>query len=117
MSNASDLDIFVSEYSDKSFKVEGKDTKDYRHVWKSLGGRFNFRLKGGPGWVISKKKEDELLLKVDQIRSGVIDVVDVEEELKVKTLKLIDLAAKNMKQMPSEDRKELHDYIKATFYF
>jgi hypothetical protein len=50
------LDMYVISYSEKSFKVEGNDTKKYRQELKDLGGKYNPRLKGGPGWIFSNKR-------------------------------------------------------------
>ena len=46
MSKAEDIDLLVSDYSEKSIKIEGAATRDYMPQWKSLKGRYNGRLKG-----------------------------------------------------------------------
>jgi len=52
------------EYSEKSFIVFGDETKTYKEHLKSMGGRFNARLKerenfeGGPGWIFSMNKKE-----------------------------------------------------------
>lgn len=55
---AANLEYF--DYSDKAFAIIG-DTKPMKDRLKSLGGRFNFRLKCGAGWIFSKKKQSEVL--------------------------------------------------------
>lgn len=47
------------EYSTKALVVIG-DTKPVKEKLKELGGRFNFRLWCGSGWVFPKKREEEL---------------------------------------------------------
>lgn len=52
--------ITVSEYSEKAIVVRGEGTKDIKDRLKELGGRFNFRLQGGAGWIFSKKSQDKV---------------------------------------------------------
>lgn len=51
--------VQVVDYSAKAIAVIG-DTKPIKEKLKSLGGRFNFRLSCGPGWIFSKTKLPEL---------------------------------------------------------
>ena len=51
--------IRLEEYSDKALVVRG-DTKPYKETLKEMGGKFNPKLKGGPGWIFSKKKETDI---------------------------------------------------------
>ena len=53
------LNISFVDYSEKAFAIIG-DTKPIKDQLKSLGGRFNFRLKCGAGWIFSKTKETEV---------------------------------------------------------
>jgi hypothetical protein len=46
--------ISVSEYSDKSFVVNGS-TIEFKNKLKELGGKWNPYLKTGPGWIFSNK--------------------------------------------------------------
>ena len=46
-------EVQIIDYSDKAIAVIG-DTKPIKDVLKSLGGRFNFRLSCGPGWIFPK---------------------------------------------------------------
>jgi len=57
--------VQIIEYSEKAIAVIG-DTKAIKEALKSLGGRFNFRLTCGPGWIF--KKSD--LNKVTQALSS-----------------------------------------------
>ena len=49
----------IIDYSDKAIAVIG-DTKPIKEKLNDLGGRFNFRLKCGPGWIFPKTKLDTL---------------------------------------------------------
>lgn len=51
--------ISLVDYSDKAIAITG-DTKPLKDTLKALGGRFNFRLKCGAGWIFPKTKEDEV---------------------------------------------------------
>lgn len=51
--------VQIIDYSDKAIAVIG-DTKPIKDELKSLGGRFNFRLTCGAGWIFPKTKETEL---------------------------------------------------------
>lgn len=53
-------EIKVVDYSEKAFAIIG-ETKPLKDKLKDLGGKFNFRLKCGAGWIFSKKKEAEVL--------------------------------------------------------
>lgn len=53
-------EITVDRYSDKSLVVRGKDTKALKETLKSLGGKFNAKLSGGPGWIFSNRAVDAL---------------------------------------------------------
>ena len=49
----------IIDYSDRAIAVVG-DTKDIKDQLKKLGGRFNFKLSCGAGWIFPKSKLDEL---------------------------------------------------------
>ena len=48
------------DYSSKAFAIIG-DTKPIKDKLRSLGGRFNFRLKCGPGWIFKKSDQETVL--------------------------------------------------------
>ena len=54
------LNISYIDYSPKAFAIIG-ETKAIKDQLKNLGGRFNFRLTCGAGWIFSKAKESEIL--------------------------------------------------------
>lgn len=51
--------IEIVDYSEKSFAVIG-DTKAIKDTLKELGGKFNFRLSCGAGWIFSKTKLEDV---------------------------------------------------------
>lgn len=56
--------VEIIDYSEKAFAVVGEGTKILKEELKELGGKFNFRLKCGAGWIFSKKKLDEVQLLI-----------------------------------------------------
>lgn len=59
LENVDSLEVELIDYSEKAIALIG-DTKAIKDKLKELGGRFNYRLKCGPGWVFSKKKTEDL---------------------------------------------------------
>jgi len=114
MNKIEGIDLMVSDYSEKSIKVEGAATRDYIPQWKSLKGRFNNRLKGGPGWIFPKTKKEELLQIIEDIRSGSVESTN---PLKSTTITLIDKISSNIKDLSPSDRSEVFEYMKSTFHF
>lgn len=58
-SNTKFEDISIEQYSDSSIAVRG-DTRKYKEDLKRLGGRYNSRLRGEPGWIFPKTKEGDV---------------------------------------------------------
>lgn len=54
--NQEGINLTYVDYSEKAFAITG-DTKPVKDQLKALGGRFNFRLTCGPGWIFPKTKE------------------------------------------------------------
>ena len=52
--------INVIDYSEKAIAIIG-DTKPVKDILKSLGGKFNFRLSCGPGWIFPKSKQAQII--------------------------------------------------------
>lgn len=52
-------EIQIIDYSSKAIAVIG-DTKPIKDQLKEIGGKFNFRLSCGPGWIFPKTKLQEL---------------------------------------------------------
>ncbi len=55
----SDGEIKIVDYSERAIAVIG-DTKPIKDKLKALGGRFNFRLSCGAGWIFPKTKLEEV---------------------------------------------------------
>lgn len=51
--------VYIVDYSEKAIVVYG-DTRQLADSFRNLGGYFNTRLKDGPGWVFSKKRQSEI---------------------------------------------------------
>lgn len=49
---------------EKAIAVIG-ETKNYKDTLKSLGGRFNFNLTCGAGWIFPKSKANEIKNKLN----------------------------------------------------
>lgn len=62
-------ELNVQDYSEKSIVVRG-DTKPCKEELKQLGGKYNGNLRGGPGWIFSKRCEAGVLHFVE---NGTID--------------------------------------------
>lgn len=58
-------EVQIIDYSEKAIAVIG-DTKPIKDQLKEIGGKFNFRLSCGAGWIFSKK----LLPEVEALLSG-----------------------------------------------
>lgn len=52
-------DISIEQYSERSIVVRG-DTRKYKEDLKKLGGKYNSRLRGEPGWIFPKTKEEDI---------------------------------------------------------
>jgi len=53
-------DISLEEYTDRSIVVRG-ETRQYKEDLKKLGGKYNSRLKGEPGWIFPKSKQNDIV--------------------------------------------------------
>ena len=53
------IDLNITDYTEKSFVVRG-DTMTYKNELKTLGGKWNSRLKDGAGWIFPKSKKNDV---------------------------------------------------------
>ena len=67
----------IEEYSEKAIVVRGNTTPHTVRLTE-LGGTFNARLKNGPGWIYSKKRETA-------VREFIASVADTSTRLECKT--------------------------------
>lgn len=61
--------LSLVEYSAKSVAVIG-DTKTHKDTLKELGGKWNSRLKCGPGWIYPKTKVEEIVKRMKKSGSS-----------------------------------------------
>ncbi len=73
----------VQDYTEKSIVVIGEKTKDNKEGLIKLGGKFNAKLKVGPGWIFPKTEKERVLKFVNE---GVVTekktTYKVKEEVK-----------------------------------
>ena len=68
--------LHIAVYSDKSFVVFGDATKTFKNQLKTLGGKFNGRLKekpdfpGGPAWLFFLSNKDKVIEFVNKVNTG-----------------------------------------------
>lgn len=74
--------LSLKEYSEKAFAVRG-NTKSHKEDLKKLGGKWNNNLKGGAGWIFSKKRLDS----VNKYISSIEIINDQERRYERKKLK------------------------------
>lgn len=66
---ASSCEIKLIDYSEKAIAIIG-DTKPIKETLKALGGRFNFRLTCGAGWIFPKTKMEEVKIKLNLLNTN-----------------------------------------------
>jgi hypothetical protein len=81
--------LTLEEYSEKSFVIRG-DSKEYKEQLKTGYGKWNTGLKGGPGWIFSKKNMNTMKLFVNKINNE----TELEEERKEYNQKFKPMEAK-----------------------
>lgn len=59
------MSITIENYSEYSVVVRG-DTRAFKKNLLELEGKFNDKLKGGPGWIFSTKKSKDVLEKLQK---------------------------------------------------
>lgn len=62
--------IAVIKYSDKSIAVTGEGTREIKEQLKALGGKFNFRLTCGAGWIFPATKQQQVIELLKEIKQG-----------------------------------------------
>ena len=78
-------DIFLEEYTDRSIVVRG-ETRQYKEDLKKLGGKYNSRLRGEPGWIFPKSKQNDIVKFMKEGKR----LVSEEEAQAGETRKLVD---------------------------
>jgi hypothetical protein len=59
------LPLTIEEYSEKAFVVRG-DTKAHKETLMAKRGRYNPNLRGGPGWVFSKRHLENITAYISE---------------------------------------------------
>jgi len=104
-------DISLEEYTDRSIVVRG-ETRKYKEDLKKLGGKYNSRLKGEPGWIFPKSKQNDIVKFMNEGKRLV-----TEEEVRAGEARTLEWESKRSgKQKTSSssinDNKVLIDMIK-----
>ena len=73
-----DSPLTISEYSEKAFVVRGGNSKDAFELTK-MHGKWNSRLKGGEGWIFSKKRLSAVQKFVAKVNESSSDESSSEE--------------------------------------
>ncbi len=58
-------DIRIVDYTEKSIAVYG-DTKKYKEELKRIGGKYNPKLKEGPGWIFPKTLKENVFKFINE---------------------------------------------------
>jgi hypothetical protein len=105
-------DLTVEDYSEKSIVVRG-ETREHKDALKSLGGKWNARLRDGGGWIFSKKCEANVM---EYVASGNITAPDWQTNQRTKSPSKRVRNAAAATAPPSEDiaafRKEVRRLTK-----
>lgn len=82
------MELDLKRYSDKSFVIRGGGTRLYATLLKQIGGKFNARLQGGPGWIFSNDKFQEVNKYMQAIQNGTLSPTDqvTQEQLDNKSI-------------------------------
>ena len=66
--------LTCEDYSEKAIVVRGDSTKTFKEELKQLGGKYNEHLKGGSGWIFSKKSELKVKEFIKQLPKQAIEL-------------------------------------------
>jgi hypothetical protein len=91
----------INEYSEKAFVVRG-DTKPYKDNLLNRRGKWNPNLKGGAGWIFSKRHLPTMKLFVDRVNRGMIPT----HVLKKPTKLVVDIPTPSRKRKAEETVRE-----------
>jgi hypothetical protein len=86
-SSVSNEKVQIQSYTDKSFVVLGRKTKEFKDELK-IYGRFNPHLKCGPGWIFSNRDKDAVEKIVNRING--VSMEESKTEVKDKPVEVKD---------------------------
>lgn len=106
-------EVSIIDYSEKSIAVIG-DTKPIKEQLKELGGKFNFRLSCGAGWIFQKSKLEEVqnLLNGEDPTKNENGSFNIEGHLTI-----YDSSGKDITETLKEEPTTLHDEVEETINF
>jgi hypothetical protein len=93
----------INEYSEKAFVVRG-DTKPYKDNLLNRRGKWNPNLKGGAGWIFSKRHLPTMKLFVDRVNRGMTPTPVLK-----KPTKLVDIPTPSRKRKAEETVRERYE--------
>ena len=115
-------DIFIEEYTDRSVVVRG-ETRQYKEDLKKIGGKYNSRLRGEPGWIFPKSKQDVIvkfmkegkrLVSEEEVQAGETRTLEWESKFNIEkktssssndNVVLIDMIKKIIQRVDLMDKK------------
>ena len=103
-------EVQVIEYSAKAIAVIG-NTKPIKDDLKRLGGKFNFRLSCGAGWIFSKTKTEEV---VKFLQAYTAPIAPIEEEPTEQETTLQDEVNKTLQFFAETDIKRTGEISEST---
>ena len=72
--------LTISDYSEKAFVVRGlTDTAIYANKFREMHGKYNIKLTGGPGWIFSKKRLQDVRKFVANVNNTISESSSEEE--------------------------------------
>jgi hypothetical protein len=75
------------------------DTKNHKDDLKNMGGKYNQRLKDGPGWIFSKEKAGDKIKKyIKKVTGKSPDIKKADKSVKVKKSKQEDIELSNAEE-------------------
>lgn len=112
-------EINIIDYSEKAIAVIG-DTKPIKDKLKELGGRFNFRLTCGPGWIFPKTKLEDIKAALKGINEDIKKPLNEEIQKTIEFFKEADVKiygevtpqVKEIEQMYKEPEVKHYDNLK-----
>lgn len=107
------LPLTIEEYSEKAFVVRG-DTKAHKETLMAKRGRYNPNLRGGPGWVFSKRHLENITAYISGTSIGLSQsrkrksVARLEHLIRNKLRKII---KEEVEQKVREEFKEQKPFV------
>lgn len=94
----------INEYSEKAFVVRG-DTKPYKDNLLNRRGKWNPNLKGGAGWIFSKRHLPTMKLFVDRVNRGMTPTPVLKKPTKL----VVDIPTPSRKRNAEETVRERYE--------